>query len=48
MFRVVVTDSATSPTTATSSNATLTVGTTGGSTERVTNGGFESGTTGWA
>jgi Zn-dependent metalloprotease len=48
VFSVVVTDSATTPTTATSSNATLTVGTGGGSTERVTNGGFESGTTGWA
>ncbi|HEU4775715.1 MAG TPA: M4 family metallopeptidase [Telluria sp.] len=48
VFSVVVTDSASSPTTATSSNATLTVSSTGGSTERVTNGGFESGTTGWA
>lgn len=48
VFSVVVTDSASSPTTATSANATLTVGSTGGTTERVTNGGFESGTTGWA
>jgi hypothetical protein len=49
VFSVKVTDSATSPTSATSSNATLTVGTTGGlPVERATNGGFESGTTGWA
>jgi len=48
VFSVVVTDSASSPTTATSSNATLTVSSGGGSTERVTNGGFESGATGWA
>ncbi|NHZ43230.1 M4 family metallopeptidase [Massilia aquatica] len=49
VFSVRVTDSATSPTTATSSNATLTVGGGGGNgTERVVNGGFESGTTGWA
>ncbi|WP_229448505.1 M4 family metallopeptidase [Massilia sp. CF038] len=48
VFSVVVTDSASSPTTATSSGATLTVGSTGGSVERVTNGGFESGTTGWS
>ncbi|HEY0064833.1 MAG TPA: M4 family metallopeptidase [Telluria sp.] len=47
-FSVVVTDSANTPTKATSNSATLTVGSTGGSTERVTNGGFESGTTGWA
>ncbi|MES2318415.1 MAG: M4 family metallopeptidase [Pseudomonadota bacterium] len=46
VFSVKVTDSATTPTTATSSNATLTVGTTL-PVERVTNGGFESGTTGW-
>ncbi|NHZ33178.1 M4 family peptidase [Massilia sp. CCM 8692] len=49
VFSVKVTDSANSPTTATSSNATLTVGGGGGNgTERVVNGGFESGTTGWA
>jgi Zn-dependent metalloprotease len=47
-FSVKVTDSATTPTTATSAAATLTVSSTGGSTERVTNGSFESGTTGWA
>ncbi|WP_426103736.1 M4 family metallopeptidase [Massilia sp. TSP1-1-2] len=49
VFAVKVTDSATSPTTATSSNATLTVGTTpppGG--ERIVNGGFEVGTAPWA
>ncbi|QGZ39738.1 Zn-dependent metalloprotease [Pseudoduganella flava] len=49
VFKATVTDSASSPVTVTSGNATLTVSTTGGgSTERVTNGGFESGTTGWA
>ncbi|MFL6660364.1 MAG: M4 family metallopeptidase [Massilia sp.] len=48
VFSVKVTDSATTPTSATSSNATLTVGTTGLPVERITNGGFESGTTGWA
>jgi hypothetical protein len=48
VFSVKVTDSATTPTSATSSNATLTVGSGGGSTERVTNGGFESGATGWS
>ncbi|TFW11628.1 M4 family peptidase [Massilia arenosa] len=49
VFAVKVTDSATSPTTATSSNATLTVSSGGGgTTERVTNGSFESGTTGWS
>src|SRR5450830_272636 len=47
-FSVKVTDSATTPTTATSSAANLTVSSSGGSTERVTNGSFESGTTGWA
>ncbi|MES2018203.1 MAG: M4 family metallopeptidase [Pseudomonadota bacterium] len=47
VFSVKVTDSAASPTTATSANATLTVGTTL-PVERVTNGGFESSTTGWA
>jgi hypothetical protein len=49
VFAVKVTDSATSPTTATSSNATLTVSTTppqGG--ELIVNGGFESGTAPWA
>ncbi|MDQ1817081.1 M4 family metallopeptidase [Massilia sp. CCM 9210] len=49
VFSVRVTDSATSPTTATSANATLTVsGGGGGTTERIVNGGFESGTNGWA
>jgi Zn-dependent metalloprotease len=47
-FSVKVTDSATTPTTATSAAATLTVSSAGGSTERVTNGSFESATTGWA
>jgi hypothetical protein len=47
-FSAKVTDSATTPTTATSATATLTVSSGGGSTERVTNGSFESGTTGWA
>ena len=47
-FSVKVTDSATTPTTATSSAATLTVSSSGGSTERVTNGSFESGVTGWS
>ncbi|MES2128105.1 MAG: M4 family metallopeptidase [Pseudomonadota bacterium] len=46
-FSVKVTDSATTPTTATSNSAALTVTTIGG-TERVTNGGFESGATGWS
>ncbi|MDQ2988189.1 MAG: M4 family metallopeptidase [Pseudomonadota bacterium] len=48
LFSAKVTDSATTPTTATSASATLTVSSGGGSTERVTNGSFESGTTGWA
>jgi Zn-dependent metalloprotease len=46
VFSAKVTDSATTPGTATSANATLTVGTSL-PTERVVNGGFESGTTGW-
>jgi len=49
VIKATVTDSSTTPVTATSGNATLTVSTTGGgSSERVTNGGFENGTTGWA
>jgi len=51
VFKATVTDSASTPATVTSANATLTVGGTGGGgsgSERVTNGGFESGTTGWA
>ncbi|AXA92628.1 M4 family metallopeptidase [Massilia sp. YMA4] len=48
-IKATVTDSSTTPVTVTSGNATLTVsGSGGGTTERVTNGGFESGTTGWA
>ena len=46
-FSVAVSDSATTPSTATSSNATLTVGSTL-PVQRVVNGGFESGATGWA
>jgi hypothetical protein len=49
VFAAKVTDSASSPTSATSSNATLTVSSTpnpGG--QLIVNGGFESGTTGWA
>ncbi|WP_338767058.1 M4 family metallopeptidase [Massilia sp. METH4] len=48
VFKATVTDAAAA--TATSGNATLTVSGTGGGTgsERVVNGGFESGTTGWA
>ena len=49
VIKATVTDSSSTPVTATSGNATLTVSTTGGgSAERVTNGGFENGTTGWA
>jgi Zn-dependent metalloprotease len=47
VFSAKVTDSATTPTTATSSGATLTVSS-GSATERVGNGGFEVGTTPWA
>ena len=48
VFNAVVSDSSSPVKTATSGNATLTVGSGGGgSTERVTNGGFESGVTGW-
>ncbi len=47
-FSAKVTDSATTPTTATSTTATLTVSSGGGATERMVNGSFESGTTGWA
>ncbi|NRR32276.1 M4 family metallopeptidase [Oxalobacteraceae bacterium] len=49
VFKATVTDSSSPAVTATSSNATLTVSSGGGtSTERVSNGGFESGATGWA
>ena len=48
VFAVKVTDSATSPTTATSSNATLTVGSQPPGGEKIVNGGFESGTAPWA
>ena len=47
VFNATVTDSSSPAVTATSGNATLTVGTSN-PTERVTNGGFESGTTGWS
>jgi Zn-dependent metalloprotease len=47
VFSVKVTDSATTPTTATSSGATLTVSS-GSAVERVGNGGFEVGTSPWA
>ncbi len=47
VFAVKVTDSATSPSSATSSNATLTVGTTPPGGEKIVNGSFESSTTGW-
>jgi Zn-dependent metalloprotease len=46
-FSVKVTDSATTPTSATSSTATLTVSSST-ATEKVVNGSFENGTTGWA
>lgn len=45
VFKATVTDSATSPASVTSGNATLTVG--AAATELLANGGFESGTTGW-
>ena len=49
VIKATVTDSSSTPVTVTSGNATLTVSSTGGgSTERVTNGGFENGTTGWS
>ena len=47
-FSAKVTDSAATPTTATSTTATLTVSSGGGATEKMVNGSFESGTTGWA
>ncbi|MET3133417.1 Zn-dependent metalloprotease [Oxalobacteraceae bacterium GrIS 1.11] len=48
VFKATVSDSSSPATTATSNNATLTVSGGGGNgTERVTNGGFESGATGW-
>ena len=47
VFKATVTDSSSPAVTATSNNATLTVGTSS-ATERVTNGGFESGATGWS
>jgi Zn-dependent metalloprotease len=46
-FSAKVTDSATTPTSATSATATLTVSS-GSASEKVVNGSFESGTTGWA
>ncbi|MET0264817.1 MAG: M4 family metallopeptidase [Duganella sp.] len=50
VFNAIVSDASSPVKTATSGNATLTVSSGGGSgpTERVTNGGFESGTTGWS
>ena len=48
VFSVRITDSATSPGTVTSSGATLTVGSAPPPGEQMVNGGFESGTTGWA
>ncbi|MES3022374.1 MAG: M4 family metallopeptidase [Pseudomonadota bacterium] len=48
VFSVRVTDSAATPSTATSGNATLTVSSGGLEVQRVSNGGFESGTTGWS
>ncbi|USX13789.1 M4 family metallopeptidase [Oxalobacteraceae bacterium OTU3CAMAD1] len=48
VFNAVVSDSSSPVKTATSGNATLTVGSTGGGAEKIVNGGFESGTTGWA
>ncbi|CAM3239356.1 M4 family metallopeptidase [Janthinobacterium lividum] len=48
VFKASVTDSSSPAVTATTGNATLTVGGgTGTSTERIVNGGFEAGTTGW-
>ena len=49
MFNATVSDASTPPKSATSAKATLTVsgGGGGGGTERVTNGGFENGATGW-
>jgi hypothetical protein len=46
-FKATVTDSATSPVTVTSGSATLTVSTGGQLVERMSNGGFESGTSPW-
>jgi Zn-dependent metalloprotease len=49
VFNAIVSDASSPVKTATSGNATLTVGSGGGtSTERIVNGGFESSTTGWA
>ena len=48
VFAVKVTDSATTPTTATSSNATLTVGTAPVGGEKIVNGSFEAGTAPWS
>ena len=48
VFAVEVTDSAASPTSATSSNAILTVGSTPPGGERIVNGSFEAGTAPWA
>ncbi len=48
VFKAIVTDSSSPVKTATSNNATLTVGSTPPQSELVVNGGFESGTTPWA
>ncbi|KQQ47384.1 bacillolysin family protein [Duganella sp. Leaf126] len=47
-FKALVRDASSTTKTATSSEATLTVAAAGSGGERLTNGGFESGTTGWA
>jgi len=47
-FKCIVTDSAASPATVTSSSATLTVNAQTQGTEKILNGGFESGTTSWS
>jgi Zn-dependent metalloprotease len=48
VFKAVAKDAASPPATAASAEATLTVVSGGGPTERVINGGFEAGTTGWS
>ncbi len=48
VFKAIVSDSSSPAKTATSNNATLTVGTTPPQSELIVNGGFESGTTPWA
>ena len=48
VFKAVARDAASPPVTATSAEATLTVVSGSGPTERITNGGFETGATGWS